>query len=56
MKVYLLYPEKDWNDIKKYSDDLNIITDLGLQTLFNESAKEIVWDEFISFSDIPIEF
>ena len=45
MKVYLLYPEKDWNDIKKYSDDLNIITDLGLQTLFNESAKEIVWDK-----------
>ncbi len=45
MKVCLLYPEKDWNDIKVYSDDRNIITDLGLQTLFNESAKEIVWEK-----------
>lgn len=45
MKVCLLYPEKDWNDIKKYSDDLNIITDLGLQTLFNECGKEVIWDK-----------
>ena len=45
MKVCLLYPEKDWNDIKTYSDDRNIIIDLGLQTLFNESAKEVVWDK-----------
>ncbi len=45
MKVCLLYPEKDWNDIKVYSDDRNIITDLGLQTLFTESAKEVVWDK-----------
>ena len=45
MKVCLLYRDKDWNDIKKYSDDRNIITDLGLQTLFTESAKEVVWDK-----------
>ena len=45
MKVCLLYPEKDWNDLKKYSDDWNIITDLGLQTLFNDCVKEIVWDK-----------
>ena len=45
MKVCLLYPEKDWNTIKKYSDDLNIITDLGLQTLFNECGKEVVWEK-----------
>lgn len=44
MKVCLLYPEKDWNNVKKYSDDWNIITDLSLQTLFNESGKEIIWE------------
>lgn len=44
MKVCLLYPEKDWNNVKKYSDDYNIVTDLGLQTLFTEAGKEIVWE------------
>lgn len=45
MKVCLLYPHKDWNDTKKYSDEWNIITDLGLQTIFNECGKEVVWDK-----------
>lgn len=44
MKVCLLYPEKDWNNVKKYSDDYNIVTDLGLQTLFTEAGKEIIWE------------
>ncbi len=45
MKVCLLFPEKDWHNIKKYTDEWNIITDLGLQTLFDACAKEVVWDK-----------
>ena len=40
MKVYLLYPEREWANVGRYADDRAIIQDLGLKTLFLAAAKE----------------
>lgn len=40
MKVYLLYPEREWANVGCYADDRAIIQDLGLKTLFLAAAKE----------------
>ncbi len=45
MNVYFLYEDKEWKNIKRYSDAQNIIQDLGLATLFSISAREIVYKE-----------
>ncbi len=45
MKVHFLYEDKDWVNVKKYSDAGNIVQDLGLKTIFSISAKEIVYKD-----------
>lgn len=42
MKVQFLYKDKDWMNVKSYSDSGSIIQDLGLKTLFSISAKEVI--------------
>ena len=41
MNAYLLYRDKEWNNIGRYFDDRAIVQDLGLETLFLASAKEL---------------
>lgn len=43
MKVYLLYPEREWANVGRYADDRAIIQDLGLKTLFLAAAKDTVF-------------
>lgn len=45
MNAYLLYPEREWSNEGRYSDDRTIIQDLGLKTLFSAAAKEIEKEE-----------
>ena len=42
MKVYLLYPQKEWLNPEPYFDEKAIVQDLGLKTLFLAAAKEVV--------------
>lgn len=44
MNVCLLYEEKDWTNVKRYSDAENIIRDLGLKTLFSVAARELIYE------------
>ena len=39
MKVYLLYPQKEWLNPEPYFDEKAIVQDLGLKTLFLAAAK-----------------
>lgn len=45
MKVYFLYKDREWVNIKRYIDAENIIQDLGLKTLFSISGKEIIYKD-----------
>lgn len=45
MKAYLLYPQKEWENTGRYTDERAITQDLGLRTLFDASAKEIEKEE-----------
>lgn len=45
MKVQLLYPDKEWVGVKKYSDFKNITQDLGLKTLYNTASKVVVRED-----------
>ena len=42
MNVFFLYEDREWMNIKRYNDAQSIIQDLGLQTLFSISAKEVM--------------
>ncbi len=44
MNVCLLYKEKEWTNVKRYTDAENIIQDLGLKTLFSASARGVVYE------------
>ena len=43
MNVFLLYENKEWEDVRKYSDMDNIIQDLGLKSLFSIAAKDVIY-------------
>ena len=45
MKVYLLYPQKEWLNPEPYFDEKAIVQDLGLKTLFLAAAKEVVKED-----------
>ncbi len=45
MNVYFLYKDREWANVRRYSDAENIIQDLGLKTLFSISAKEMIYKE-----------
>ncbi|MBE5877367.1 MAG: hypothetical protein E7290_10835 [Lachnospiraceae bacterium] len=45
MKVHLLYDDKEWIGIQRYTDAANIVQDLGLKTLFSIAAKDVVYKE-----------
>ncbi len=59
MKTYLLYPDKEWIDVKPYFDEKSVIQDLGLRILYMMAAREVVWEgdnvKEISIPDTFIE-
>ncbi len=42
MKTYLLYPDREWMDVKPYFDEKSILQDLGLRILYMMSAREVI--------------
>lgn len=45
MKVCLLYPDREWNNLGVYYDAKSIVQDLNLNTLFLCAGKEVVTDK-----------
>lgn len=45
MNAYLLYEDRDWVNVEPYGDASSIIQDLGLKTLFDAAAREVVREE-----------
>ena len=45
MNVYLLYEDKDCQNVTGYSDTQNVIQDLGLKTIFSIAGKEPVYED-----------
>ncbi len=44
MKTYLLYPDREWMDVKPYFDEKSILQDLGLRILYMMSAREVIME------------
>jgi len=40
----LLYADKDWKNVKRYEDDMTIVTDLNLATIFRVCAQDLLWN------------
>ena len=45
MKACLLYREREWSNEGHYSEERAVIQDLGLETLFWASARDVIRDE-----------
>ena len=45
MKIHFLYADKQWPNPPRYSDQNNIIKDLGLQSLFTIAAKDVLTED-----------
>lgn len=47
MNAYLLYPQREWENNKRYFDYQSITQDLGLKTLFSAASKKVIYEDGI---------
>ena len=59
MKAYLLYPDREWINVKPYFDEKSIIQDLGLRILYMMAARKVLTEngevKAIDMPDLYIE-